>query len=115
MNGLSFFQPNPGSDQPCPVCATPCPQSPRYPDNICADCVMRAVDECGRSLVFSNLFPESLGGFQALYADTGERLDTPEDGCLCFIDGVRCWAREAYFGGVVVQPTRKLGERGGAP
>jgi hypothetical protein len=114
MSGLSFFQPNPGSDRPCPVCGTPRPHSSRYPDSVCADCVRRAVDERGRSLVFSNLFPDSVGGFQALYADTRERVDTPDNGCVCFIDGVRCWAREAYFGGVVVQPERAPEEQGGA-
>ena len=108
MSGTSFFQPNPGPDSPCPVCGTPRPHSPRYPDAVCADCVGRAVDDRGRPLVFSNLFPASTGGFQALYADTRERLDTPDDECVCFIDGVRCVAREAYFGGVVVRPARTV-------
>ena len=104
MSGLSFFQPNPGPDEPCPVCGAPRPHSPRYPRAVCAGCVARAVDEGGRPLSFANLFPESLGGFCAVYADTGARVDTPRDACLCFVGGVRCRAREAYFGGVVVEP-----------
>ena len=104
MNKLSFFQPNPGPEAPCPICGAPRPHSPRYPDNVCADCVARAVDETGRPLTFFNT--SLTGGFGAAYADTGERLDTPGEACLCFIDGVRCRAREAYFGGVVVQPER---------
>jgi GNAT superfamily N-acetyltransferase len=72
------------------------------------------VDAGNRPLSFSNLFPESLGGFQAVYADTGERVDTEGDVCVCFIDGVRCRAREAYFGGVVVDP-EGVDPEGGAP
>ena len=104
MTGLTFFQPNPEPDTPCPICGVPRPHSPRYPDNVCADCVGRAVDETGRRLEFFNL--TLTGGFGAAYADTGERLDTPRDAQTCFIDGVRCRAREARFGGIVVQPDR---------
>ena len=112
MSGLSFFQPNPGPDEPCPTCRAPRPHSPRYPRAICARCVARAVDGAGRPLAFSNRFPESLGGFRAAYADTGEPVETPGDVCLCYVDGVRCRAREAYFGGVVVEP--EASARGGA-
>jgi hypothetical protein len=103
MAGLSFFQPNPGPEGPCPICGRPRPHSERYPDAVCAECVERATDDAGRRLIFSNLFPESLGGFQALYADTRERIPTPDDECECLIDGVRCVAREAYLGGIVVR------------
>ncbi len=103
MAQLTFFQPNPGPAEPCPICGEPRPHSPRYPACVCADCVERAADSAGRRLVFGN---ESLtGGFVAAYADTRERLDTPYLSQDCFIDGVRCLAREAYFGGIVVQPT----------
>jgi hypothetical protein len=108
MSGLTFFQPNPGPDAPCPICGSPQPHSPRYPDCVCADCVGRAVDETGRRLEFFNLTLS--GGFGVAYADTGERLDAPLAGQPCFIDGVRCRAREARFGGIVVQP-----DRGGTP
>ncbi len=60
------------------------------------------MDENGRPLDLFN--PELLGGFTAAYRDTGERLDTPRDQRACVIDGVRCVAREAHFGGIVVQP-----------
>lgn len=102
MAQLTFFQPNPGPDAPCPVCGQPRPHSPRYPKNVCADCVERAVDESGRRLTFFNL--TLTGGFGAANVDTGERLETPLDQATCFIDGVRCLAREARFGGIVVQP-----------
>jgi hypothetical protein len=49
-------------------------------------------------LVFSN---ESFsGGFIAQYADTGEARDSH----LCFVDGVKCRADEARFGGIIIQP-----------
>ncbi len=62
------------------------------------------MDEAGRPLEFFNL--TLTGGFVAAYLDTGERLDTPDGAQLCLIDGVRCRAREARFGGIVVQPDR---------
>jgi hypothetical protein len=104
MSGLTFFQPNPGPDAPCPICGAPRPHSPRYPDHVCATCVDRAVDDVGRRLSFFNL--TLTGGFGAAFAETGERLETPRDAQTCFIDGVRCVAREARFGGIVVQPDR---------
>jgi hypothetical protein len=98
MAGLTFFQPNPGPDGPCPVCAMPRPSSTRYPQNVCADCVGRAEDGTGRRLRFFNT--DLSGGFGAAYVDNGEARDS--DGC--FIDGRRCRAREARFGGIVVEP-----------
>ena len=62
----------------------------------------RAVDEAGRRLTFFNT--SLLGGFGAGYAETGERVLPESDEQTCFIDGVRCLAREARFGGIVVQP-----------
>jgi ADP-ribosyl-[dinitrogen reductase] hydrolase len=103
--GMTFFQPNAGPDRPCPICGTPRPHSPRYPNHVCATCVERAVDGDGRPLEFFN--PELLGGFAAAYRGTGERLSTPRDEQECRIDGVRCLAREAHFGGIVVEPVEK--------
>ena len=99
MGGINFFQPNAGPDQPCPICGSPRPSSERYPNHVCAECVDRAVDENGRGLSFSNA--DLSGGFVAVYTGTGE----PREGGICFVDGIRCEAREARFGGVVVIPT----------
>ena len=63
------------------------------------------MDEHGRQVEFFN--PELLGGFAAAYRDTGERLATPRDDQACLIDGVRCMAREAHFGGIVVEPIKE--------
>ena len=103
--GMTFLQPNPGPDRPCPICRTPRPHSPRYPQHVCATCVERAADQQGRRLAFFNT--SLLGGFGVSLADTGEVIDAEGDECACTIDGVRCVAREARFGGVVVQPVRR--------
>jgi hypothetical protein len=83
---------------PCPICGSSVSTNPRYPTAVCPACVERAVDEHGRPLRFYN---RSLsGGFQAVYADSGEE----HAGHECWIDGVRCWAGEAHLGEIVVYP-----------
>ena len=53
----------------------------------------------GRALQFFNT---SLGGgFIAYYADSHQTETHP--GHICFIDGIRCYADEARFGGIVIQ------------
>ena len=85
-------------EQRCPICSTSVQLSERYPRYVCHTCYLKAADEDGRSLKFSN---ESFsGGFRAIYADTREERDSHE----CYIDGVRCWADEAHMGGIVIQP-----------
>ncbi len=59
---------------------------------------MRATDEDGRLLTFTNV--SLSGGFAALYRDTHEERNSN----VCFIDGVECRADEARFGGIVIQP-----------
>ena len=82
----------------CPICAKPVPVSERYPRYVCEDCSAKAVSKNGRGLSFFN---ESLfGGFAGQFADTGEAYPDHE----CYIDGIRCRADEAYFGGIVIQP-----------
>jgi hypothetical protein len=69
----------------------------RHPRRVCETCVGRARDEDGRPLRFFN--KEFSGGFVARLADGSMERDSHE----CVIDGVRCWADEAYFGGIVVE------------
>ena len=92
------------SPQRCPICRKEQPVDPRYPNHLCEACVDRAVDESGRALRFSNVGMS--GGFVASYADTGDKRDSH----VCYVDGVKCWADEARFGGVVVQPYGKHDE-----
>lgn len=82
----------------CPICQKPVKLSERYPKYVCRECAVRAKSKDGRALSFFN---ESIsGGFAAQYTDTGE----PYTGHECYIDGIQCYADEAYFGGIVIQP-----------
>ena len=54
-------------------------------------------DEKGRPLEFFN--EGFSGGFEARYVDTKKKRNSH----VCFVRGTRCWAREAYFGGIVVE------------
>lgn len=84
--------------QLCPVCGAAQHPNPRYPRYLCGGCAAQSTDESGRPLEFFN---ESIsGGFQAVYADTGEQRDSH----VCFVQGICCWADEARFGGIVIQP-----------
>ncbi|MBK7392270.1 MAG: hypothetical protein IPI64_03080 [Chloracidobacterium sp.] len=84
--------------QDCPICDAKIPKSERYPRYVCDNCYLRATDEAGRSLSFSNV--SLSGGFTAIYSDTHEERNSHE----CYIDGVRCRADEARFGGIVIEP-----------
>ena len=57
-----------------------------------------AVSETGRRLSFSNI--DFSGGFEAVFTDTAEKHASH----VCYVRGVRCWADEAHFGGIVIQP-----------
>lgn len=85
------------NSQLCPVCGITQTPNPRYPRYLCGECAAKSTDESGRPLKFHN---QSLsGGFQASYADTGE----PRESHVCFVQGIRCRADEARFGGIVIQ------------
>ena len=84
--------------QTCPICGTATSPSERYPRHVCRSCACLASSADGRLLAFSNL--DMFGGFVARYADTDELYDSHQ----CFIDGVRCHAGEARFGGIVIEP-----------
>lgn len=88
--------------QNCPICSAKVAWSESYPNYLCGSCYMRASSEDGRPLTFGNLSIN--GGFVAFYADTIERYESHK----CFVDGIECYADEARFGGVVIQPVAKL-------
>ena len=101
---MTFFQP--GADasdtsQPCPICGIGQPASSRYPDYLCDLCAAQASDEAGRLLSFGNIGIG--GGFIATYLDTEEERASH----VCYVRGVSCWADEARFGGIVIQPQPK--------
>ena len=84
--------------QSCPICSRPVEPSARYPRYLCEVCASKAKSKDGRPLKFSNA--DLSGGFIAQYADTGY----PYPGHECYIDEIPCYADEARFGGIVIQP-----------
>lgn len=82
--------------QSCAVCKTSVSDNPRYPRYVCQPCAQKVKSQDGRVLLFANSDPA--GGFAATYADGSPYLSHE-----CFIDGVRCHADEARFGGIVIQ------------
>lgn len=82
---------------PCPLCGRPRPHSERYPLAVCSDCATLAKDQEGKALAFYN--QDGSGGYMALVKESGERYNSH----ICFINGVRCYADEARFGGIVIQ------------
>ena len=83
--------------QKCPICLAEVPFRGRYPKYVCAMCMAKAVDENNRPLSFYN--ESASGGFVAEYADTGAARQSH----ICYIDGIKCLADEAHFGGIVIQ------------
>lgn len=87
----------PTTTQKCPVCGRKVSLNPRYPRYLCRVCASQPTDEAGRRLEFHNT--DIGGGFEARYADTGKVRRSH----ICFVKGTRCWADEAYFGGIVIE------------
>ncbi len=81
----------------CPVCSKPVIPDPRYPRHVCRECVEKACSKDGRALTFFNLGIG--GGFGAEYTETGKPYLSHD----CYIDGVKCFADEARFGGIVIE------------
>lgn len=86
------------SFHPCPICSTPVSHSVRYPRAVCRDCCAKACDIQGQKLIFFNL--SMSGGFGAMVSDTKQEYPSH----ICYIEGKQCWADEARFGGIVIQP-----------
>ena len=83
--------------QQCPICLAQVAANARYPRYVCELCAAKAQSADGRLLEFTNL--SMSGGFMARYADTEAEYASHE----CFINGVRCHADEARFGGIVIE------------
>ena len=81
--------------QECPICHAEVRENPRYPRYLCWTCRKRVTAADGRLIEFFDV-PD---GLKARYADTGEAYHKD----MVFVDGIECRAREAHFGGVVIQ------------
>lgn len=87
------------SNQTCPICQTLVYKSERYPGYVCRQCTSKAADDQGKAITFYNKYIDG-SGCQGYY----NRPDSPYPHEHCFVDGVRCIARGAYMGGIVIQP-----------
>ena len=85
-------------DQTCPICSAEVEKSTRYPRYVCEECAAQASSADGRLLQFSNI--DISGGYAARYADSGEDYASHD----CYIAGTKCYADEAKFGGIVIEP-----------
>jgi len=85
--------------QNCPNCGATVRRNFRYPDYLCDLCANRVTDEQGHRVEFFN---EGLsGGCYGVVIATGEKYLAHD----CYVDGLRCWADEARFGGIVIRPS----------
>lgn len=94
----------------CPVCSKPVKTLERYPRSLCSECSARVTDRSGRPVVFYDIqvlpAPNSsgvtlLGGFYGYYANTG--LQETYSSSTCYVDGITCEAKNARFGGIVIE------------
>jgi hypothetical protein len=88
----------------CPICRAEKRENKRYPRYVCSACAAKVEDEAGRRLEITNA--NSGDGIRIVYAATGEVRSSRE----CFVQSIRCWAQEAHFGGVVIQPCDETGK-----
>lgn len=75
--------------QLCPICMASTEASLRYPRYVCRACLADGVEVAGKRVPVAS-------------------LDVYMDQVECLVRGVRCRAREAYMGGVIVEPSEVL-------
>lgn len=76
----------------------------RYPNLVCNECEKKAVDKEGNVVKYYNV--DISGGFVSHHYvpnSDGNIEITHKNNHECWIDGVKCYAEEARFGGIVVQ------------
>lgn len=88
----------------CPACGGIGRGSPRYPAALCYSCEADLIDESGRAVQVSN--SDMWSGVEI----RASQSTLPKDTRL-FVNGIECRAREARFGGIVVQPLAAWGPR----
>ena len=79
----------------CPICENNMSFLERYPNMICNICFDKSVTKDGKKIKFYNI--DITGGFYSVIDN--KKGDIHE----CYIDGNKCRADEARFGGIVIQ------------
>lgn len=85
--------------QLCPVCKKEIELCARHPNYICRECLRTypKLNDHGEEVTFYNV--SWTGGFICKNVKTGEINEEH----ICYINGVRCWADEYRFGGIVIE------------
>lgn len=79
----------------CPICNDGKKISARYPNAVCRKCYNKTLTIDNKKIIFYN--KDMFGGFiSEVDGITGNNN-------ICYIDGKKCYATEAKFGGIVVQ------------
>lgn len=84
--------------QVCPICQAPTMANPRYPNYLCHNCANEVTTKNGESITFYNI--DASGGIIAYFTGTVQVYPSQE----CYINGIKLYAQEARFGGIVIQP-----------
>ncbi len=91
---------NQENKQFCPICNVQLGFfSPRYPKAICEKCSENLKDSDGFNVTHYNTGIS--GGFKSVHDINGTNVE--KDDHICFCNGVKCYADEARFGGIVIQ------------
>lgn len=87
----------------CPICKTMMDTTPgRYFNVVCNECidVYDMIDQNGNNITFGNL--DYNGGFKSVTTlENGEQIVGSNN--ICYINGFKCIAQEARFGGIIIQ------------
>lgn len=88
--------------QHCPTCNTYVKYNERYPNYVCNKCISLATDKSSNQIAFYNI-TNSGHGCQGQYLADGKLYR----GIICYIKGIKCFAEEAYMGGIVIRPFKR--------
>ncbi len=95
----------------CPICKTITENIPgRYVNIVCNNCIdtYGMLDKNGYNIKFGNI--NLSGGFKSIITlDNGTQVNG--EGNECYINGFKCKAEEARFGGIVIQCVENTNKR----
>lgn len=83
----------------CPICNERMPFWERHPLRICGTCASTTKDTDGCSVTFRNL--DWMGGFVSVH--TIDRGIAMRHDHICYVNGIKCYADESRFGGIVIE------------
>jgi len=87
----------------CPICKNTLEYyTPRYPKAICGNCSnneSNIFDSDGNNVCFANV--DITGGFISIHNINGKQIQKSDH--ECWISGIKCYADEFRFGGIVIQ------------